>query len=246
MTEELLNLCNRPISEDRKTVHMNREFPRLAALGRSKLLIPLQESLTANLPPASSTTENSTHVPFPSAAPTFEGKRYLFFRPEAGVSSKKSVMLILAVVLEFSDDIEVMRSLAKPRKITIRGSNGQTYMFLGKPKDDLRKDARLMDFNAIINKLLKANSESRRRQLRKLFFFVYQTRFLLWLDLTHSFILLRYPYVWCGDAQRGVWLYSMGSKHHCHSSRVNAVLRGKTNQELGEFRFSLTQIRPVS
>lgn len=60
-----------------------------------------------------------------------------------------------------------MRSLAKPRKITIRGSNGQTYMFLGKPKDDLRKDARLMDFNAIINKLLKANSESRRRQLRK-------------------------------------------------------------------------------
>src|SRR5215471_14070548 len=59
-----------------------------------------------------------------------------------------------------------MRSLAKPRKITIRGSNGQVYMFLGKPKDDLRKDARLMDFNSIINKLLKANSESRRRQLR--------------------------------------------------------------------------------
>lgn len=61
-----------------------------------------------------------------------------------------------------------MRSLAKPRKITIQGSNGQIYMFLGKPKDDLRKDARLMDFNAIINKLLKANSESRRRQLRTL------------------------------------------------------------------------------
>ncbi len=60
-----------------------------------------------------------------------------------------------------------MSSLAKPRKITIRGSNGQIYMFLGKPKDDLRKDARLMDFNAIINKLLKANSESRRRQLRR-------------------------------------------------------------------------------
>lgn len=69
---------------------------------------------------------------------------------------------------EFSDEVEIMRSLAKPRKITIRGSNGQIYMFLGKPKDDLRKDARLMDFNAIINKLLKANSESRRRQLRTL------------------------------------------------------------------------------
>ncbi|KAF8138751.1 hypothetical protein EV363DRAFT_1394182 [Boletus edulis] len=138
MTEELLKLCNHPIDDDRKTLSMKREFPMLASLGKSRLLIPLQESLTANLPPASSTTENSTHVPFPSAAPTFE---------------------------DFSDDIEIMRSLAKPRKITIRGSNGQTYMFLGKPKDDLRKDARLMDFNAIINKLLKANSESRRRQL---------------------------------------------------------------------------------
>ena len=68
-----------------------------------------------------------------------------------------------------------MRSLAKPRKITIKGSNGQTYMFLGKPKDDLRKDARLMDFNAIINKLLKGNSDSRRRQLRK---FTYLTLLL--------------------------------------------------------------------
>src|SRR6266567_2820411 len=73
-----------------------------------------------------------------------------------------------------------MKSLAKPRKITIRGSNGQTYMFLGKPKDDLRKDARLMDFNAIINKLLKANSESRRRQLRT--FCLNKTQILLWLD----------------------------------------------------------------
>jgi len=58
-----------------------------------------------------------------------------------------------------------MRSLAKPRKVTIHGSDGQTYAFLGKPKDDLRKDARLMDFNSIINKILNMNSDSRRRQL---------------------------------------------------------------------------------
>ena len=68
---------------------------------------------------------------------------------------------------EFFDEIDVMKSLAKPRKITIRGSNGQIYMFLGKLKDDLRKDARLMEMNSIINKLLKGNSESQRRQLRK-------------------------------------------------------------------------------
>jgi serine/threonine-protein kinase ATR len=67
----------------------------------------------------------------------------------------------------FEDEVEVMKSLAKPRRITIIASNGQRYMMMAKPKDDLRKDARLMDFNAIINKLLKKNSESRRRQLRK-------------------------------------------------------------------------------
>jgi serine/threonine-protein kinase ATR len=66
----------------------------------------------------------------------------------------------------FHEKIEIMRSLARPRKITVLGSDGNEYVFLGKPKDDLRKDARLMDLNTIINNLLKTNSESRRRQLR--------------------------------------------------------------------------------
>ena len=86
-----------------------------------------------------------------------------------------------------------------------------------------------MDFNAIINKLLKANSESRRRQLRE---FTCKNTFFFRIDL----LWVRYPYVWRGDAQRGVWLYTMGSQHHSHSSRADAVLRGKTNQELGEYR----------
>jgi serine/threonine-protein kinase ATR len=72
----------------------------------------------------------------------------------------------MIIISEFFDEIDIMRSLARPRKISIRGTDGQTYTFLGKPKDDLRKDARLMEFNSIINKLLKANSESRKRQLR--------------------------------------------------------------------------------
>jgi serine/threonine-protein kinase ATR len=59
-----------------------------------------------------------------------------------------------------------MKSLQRPRKITVVGSNYQNYMFLCKPKDDLRKDARLMDLTSIINKLLKKNSHSRKRQLR--------------------------------------------------------------------------------
>ncbi|KAF8165694.1 hypothetical protein B0H34DRAFT_690087 [Crassisporium funariophilum] len=136
MTNELLALCDHFVDDSKSMLSMSKDFPSLKSLGRSELIIPLQESLTVTLPPPAS--NESTHQPFPLNAPMFK---------------------------DFYDEVEVMKSLAKPRKITIRGSNGQTYMFLGKPKDDLRKDARLMDFNAIINKLLKGNSESRRRQL---------------------------------------------------------------------------------
>ncbi|KAJ3818475.1 hypothetical protein EV361DRAFT_810329 [Lentinula raphanica] len=155
MTTELLELCNFNIPNiERKKLTMTRDFPRLASLGKSDLIIPLQESLTASLPPISSS--DSIHQPFPSDAPTFAGMFSSFF---------KLLDSNCNTYTGFAEEIEIMHSLAKPRKITIHGSDGQTYMFLGKPKDDLRKDARLMDFNAIINKLLKANSESRRRQL---------------------------------------------------------------------------------
>jgi phosphatidylinositol kinase/protein kinase (PI-3 family) len=83
-----------------------------------------------------------------------------------------------------------MRSLAKPRKVTIHGTDGQKYAFLGKPKDDLRKDARLMDFNSIINKILNMNSDSRRRQLRM--------SYMVRADAmtSDSSIPYRYSYLW--------------------------------------------------
>jgi serine/threonine-protein kinase ATR len=68
-------------------------------------------------------------------------------------------------MLVIEDEVEIMNSMQKPRKITVRGTDGLRYPFLVKPKDDLRKDARLMEFNSIINKLLKRDVESSRRQL---------------------------------------------------------------------------------
>jgi serine/threonine-protein kinase ATR len=73
MTNELLALCDYHITDDpKKALTMARDFPRLAALGRSRLLIPLQESLNANLPPNSSSA--SEHQPFAPNAPLFESK----------------------------------------------------------------------------------------------------------------------------------------------------------------------------
>ncbi|TBU47261.1 hypothetical protein BD309DRAFT_856414 [Dichomitus squalens] len=139
MTDELLKFCHKPPKEA-KVLNMLKDFPALKKMidntaAAKEILIPLQESLTANLPPLSAS--ESTHQPFPIDAPTFAS---------------------------FFDEVEVMTSLAKPKKMSIMGSNGQVYTFLGK-KDDLRKDGRLMDFNAILNKLLRKDSASRRRQL---------------------------------------------------------------------------------
>ena len=165
MVNGLLALCelsapDPPRNPDAKNIlSMKRDIPQLARLMPSPLIVPLQESLTVILPPTSAAT-NSLHQPFRPDIPTFKGKHLLF----QSASSYSRDMQIVG----FSDDVEVMKSLAKPRKITIHGSNGQTYAFLGKPKDDLRKDARLMDFNSIINKILNMNSDSRRRQLCKI------------------------------------------------------------------------------
>jgi len=165
MVNGLLALCDFPAPDPprnagpdaKPTLSMKRDIPQLAKLMPSPLIVPLQESLTATLPPTSSTI-NTHHQPFPQNLPTFD--RNPFFRQlhVPGFLTRRKFA-------DFSDEIDVMRSLAKPRKVTIHGSDGQTYAFLGKPKDDLRKDARLMDFNSIINKILNMNSDSRRRQL---------------------------------------------------------------------------------
>jgi phosphatidylinositol kinase/protein kinase (PI-3 family) len=59
-----------------------------------------------------------------------------------------------------------MKSLQAPCKITIEGSDGKDYFFLCKPKDDLRKDARMMEMNNVISYLLAKDPEARKRRLR--------------------------------------------------------------------------------
>ncbi|RCI03294.1 serine/threonine-protein kinase M1, partial [Rhizopus stolonifer] len=57
--------------------------------------------------------------------------------------------------------ILVMRSLQMPKRITIVGSDGKLYKFLVKKEDDLRKDARTMEFSNMINTFLRKNPQAR-------------------------------------------------------------------------------------
>lgn len=58
-----------------------------------------------------------------------------------------------------------MTSLVRPKRITLRGTDGNRYTMMAKPKDDLRKDSRLMEFNRLVNRQLARDGEARRRRL---------------------------------------------------------------------------------
>lgn len=79
-------------------------------------------------------------------------------------SNANNVCLIEGI----DSNITVMYSLQKPKRITIQGSDGKKYRFLVKTDDDLRKDARTMEFNYAINSFLKKNPKSRDNELCKL------------------------------------------------------------------------------
>ncbi|KAI8805845.1 ataxia telangiectasia and Rad3 related, isoform CRA_a [Cladochytrium replicatum] len=138
LTEQLLILCNHQISSRDPSLSMSATFKVLSKMQKLSMIIPLQSNMTVTLPLSSLSHSFESHNPFPNNMPRIEG---------------------------FRDEIEVMQSLQKPRKITVIGSDGNDYIFLCKPKDDLRKDTRLMEFNSLINKLLKKSAESRKRSL---------------------------------------------------------------------------------
>lgn len=73
MTDQLLAVCEYPLGmPERKVLSVKHNFPHLARLAPSKIIIPLQSSLTASMPPASS--QASEHIPFPVKSPTFHRK----------------------------------------------------------------------------------------------------------------------------------------------------------------------------
>ena len=65
----------------------------------------------------------------------------------------------------FQDRIQVLISMQKPKKFVILGSDGNEYPMMGKPKDDLRKDYRVLECNVIMNQFLRRDPEARKRQL---------------------------------------------------------------------------------
>ncbi|KAI0173613.1 phosphatidyl inositol 3-kinase [Hypoxylon sp. FL1284] len=138
LAEQLLFACNNgDFQSNRTTVaSITRDLHFNHKCTPCPLVVPIETCLTATLP---TLTDN--------------------------VKKHKAFSRDVIHVQSFLDEVLVLGSLAKPRKLTARGSNGVNYGVLIKPKDDLRTDQRLMEFNSMINRSLKRDAESSRRQL---------------------------------------------------------------------------------
>ncbi|PHT64079.1 Serine/threonine-protein kinase ATR [Capsicum annuum] len=139
LIDHLIKLCFHPGQTKARTINILTEFSALKRMMPVEIIMPTQQSLTVNLPTYDvDTPESITSEIFYSDLPTISG---------------------------IADEADILSSLQRPKKIILLGSDGIERPFLCKPKDDLRKDARMMEFNAMVNRLLSKSSESRRRKL---------------------------------------------------------------------------------
>ena len=139
LSEQLLQVCDGDLVEKKgtNTVSLQRDLKFMHSKSAPcRLVIPLESTLKAALPTGSDTIKS--HRAF----------------------SKETI-----TISAFLDDALVLNSLIRPRKVSIRGSDGRVYGILCKPKDDLRKDQRLLEFNSMISRILKRDAECSKRRL---------------------------------------------------------------------------------
>ena len=138
LSDGLLHACEVPVEARSSSASLSKDLGFNHKLAPSLLVVPVEATLSANLPSNADIEKIRAHKAFAHDKITIQS---------------------------FSDDVLILSSLQRPRKLTARGSDGKQYGLLCKPKDDLRKDQRLMEFNGIINRALKRNGESSKRRL---------------------------------------------------------------------------------
>lgn len=138
LTDALLAACDAPVEQRVTHVSLSKDLGFSHKLAPTPLVVPIEANLLPSLPAGNDSQAIRRHNPFPADAITIHS---------------------------FSDDVLVLSSLQRPRKLNVRGSDGKSYGLLCKPKDDLRKDQRLMEFNAMINRALQQDIGSSRRRL---------------------------------------------------------------------------------
>ncbi|KAH9318621.1 hypothetical protein KI387_020390 [Taxus chinensis] len=137
LTDHLINLCFHGGQPKAQTISISNDFSALKRMMPVGVIMPVQQALTVTLPPDGISDRN--YDPFSAGN--------------------------YATISGIGEEVEILASLQRPKKIILLGSDGADHPFLCKPKDDLRKDARMMEFTTMINRLLSKEPKSRRRKL---------------------------------------------------------------------------------
>ncbi|KAI5289196.1 serine/threonine-protein kinase M1 [Ascosphaera aggregata] len=141
LSDALVGLCSKEaknrVSEKRTKASLTRDLLFDRSIARCSLVVPFETNMIPLLPLAHDAAYFAKFRPFPQGPVTFD---------------------------DISDEVLILRSAQKPRKLNVRGSDGRMYGLLCKP-EDLRKDERLMEFNRMINRFLKKDADSSSRQL---------------------------------------------------------------------------------
>ncbi|KAI5062158.1 hypothetical protein GOP47_0022697, partial [Adiantum capillus-veneris] len=137
LIDQLIRLCFHGGASKARTLTLSSEFSSLKRMMPVGVIMPVQRALTVTLPADGLT--NTSYNPFPAGD----------FSTISGIA----------------EEVEILASLQRPKKVILYGSDGSEHPFLCKPKDDLRKDARMMEFTTTINRLLSKDPKSRRRKL---------------------------------------------------------------------------------
>lgn len=139
LSDELLRIADHELKDAKAShVSLSRELKFNHKIAPCRLVVPIEACLIPSMPNSQDSWPPKSFRAFPREPVT---------------------------IAAFLDDALVLSSLQKPRKLSIRGSDGKLYAVLAKPKDDLRKDQRLMEFNTMINRFLKRDVEASRRRL---------------------------------------------------------------------------------
>eukprot|EP01018_Ginkgo_biloba_P009013 Gb_37326 [translate_table: standard] len=137
LIDHLIRLCFHAGQSKARTINISSEFSALKRMMPVRVIMPVQQALTVTLP-ANGISEME-YDPFSAGN--------------------------LATISGIAEEVEILASLQRPKKVVFYGSDGTNRPFLCKPKDDLRKDARMMEFTTMINHLLSKDPKSRRRKL---------------------------------------------------------------------------------
>lgn len=151
LTDRLICVTNKEVTLDRsyKLSDLDKRLPQLCSQANfSNIMLPFEKYMqpTFNISSAQDNAPSSTPGANKLSTSNWFPYKHIY-------------------ITGFQEKVLVLRSAARPKKLTIRCSDGQNYDIMVKPKDDLRKDARLMEFNGLMKRYLHQDARARQRRL---------------------------------------------------------------------------------